>query len=407
MEAEPDLRRTGRAPAAHLDLLCAITAYPPSTGGAQLHLHALLTHMERTSAEVVTWWDRNRSDWLLGTTLRAPAHASDDRVDGIAVHRLGLSAADRIRAVPAVAGYYLATDWAASRLSRPLARALDDRVGSADVVHCVRVGREPLALAAERAARRAGRPFVLTPLHHPRWGGRRHRTYLDLYRRADRVIALTEAERATLISTGVPGTRIRVTGHGPVVAPDADGDAFRRRHGVTGPMVLFLGQHFAYKGFRIVLESAPLVWRHVPSARFVFAGPPVGRSERAFVGADPRILRLGTLDLREKTDALAACDVLCVPSTQESFGGVFTEAWSLGRPVIGGDIPPVREVIDDDVDGFVVPPSPEFVAARIRCLLEDPARGHAMGAAGRRKVAARWSWPVLAAATERIYEEVA
>jgi glycosyltransferase involved in cell wall biosynthesis len=125
------------------------------------------------------------------------------------------------------------------------------------------------------------------------------------------------------------------------------------------------------------------------------------------VGADPRILRLGTLDLREKTDALAACDVLCVPSTQESFGGVFTEAWSLGRPVIGGDIPPVREVIDDDVDGFVVPPSPEFVAARIRCLLEDPARGHAMGAAGRRKVAARWSWPVLAAATERIYEEVA
>jgi glycosyltransferase involved in cell wall biosynthesis len=172
-------------------------------------------------------------------------------------------------------------------------------------------------------------------------------------------------------------------------------------------MVLFLGQHFSYKGFRVVLDAAPLVWRHVPEVAFVFAGPPVGRSERAFAGADRRILRLGTVGLREKTDALAACDVLCVPSTQESFGGVFTEAWSLGRPVIGSDIAPVREVIDDEVDGFVIPPSAPFVAARIRWILEHPAEAAAMGDAGRRKVAERWAWPVLAAATERIYEEVA
>jgi glycosyltransferase involved in cell wall biosynthesis len=56
---------------------------------------------------------------------------------------------------------------------------------------------------------------------------------------------------------------------------------------------------------------------------------------------DPRILELGSVDLQTKTDALEACTLLCLPSTQESFGGVYTEAWSFKKPVIGCDIPAV------------------------------------------------------------------
>ena len=54
---------------------------------------------------------------------------------------------------------------------------------------------------------------------------------------------------------------------------------------------------------------------------------------------DPRLIELGTVDLQQKTNALAACTLLCLPSTQESFGGVFTEAWSFEKPVIGANIP--------------------------------------------------------------------
>jgi glycosyltransferase involved in cell wall biosynthesis len=387
-------------------LLCTITAYPPSVGGAQHHLHALLMHMRRTTPEVVTWWDRNRSDWLMGTTVRAPSHAVDERVDGIRVHRLGLAPGERLRALPPAAGYYLATGWASDRLARQIAPHLYGHVDRADVVHCVRVGREPLALASEAAARRAGRPFVFTPLHHPRWVQRRHRVYVDLYRRADRLIALTPSEREELVRLGASPDRVDVTGHGPLVADSSDADGFRSRHRIDGPMVLFLGQHFRYKGFQTLLEATPLVWRRFPDATFVFAGPPVGRSERAFRGSDPRVRRLGRVGLQEKTDALAACDVLCVPSTQESFGGVFTEAWSMGRPVVGGDLPAVRQVVDDGIDGFLVAPDPGEVAERLIWLLEHPARAAEMGEAGERKVKARWSWPALADATERIYAAV-
>jgi glycosyltransferase involved in cell wall biosynthesis len=387
-------------------LLCTITAYPPSTGGAQLHLHGLLTHMRRTTPEVVTWWDRNRSDWLMGTTVRAPAHATDDVIDGIPVHRLGLSAGERLRSVVPAAAYYLATPWASRRLARPLAERLAEPAARADVVHCVRVGREPLALASEGAARRAGRPFVFTPLHHPRWVRSRHRVYIDLYRRADAVIALTAAERHELVRLGAMPERVYVTGMGPFLADRADADAFRARHRIDGRVVLFLGQHFRYKGYRELLAAAPGVWRRHPDTTFVFAGPAVGRSERAFRDQDPRVRRLGRVDLQTKTDALAAADVLCVPSMQESFGGVFTEAWSLGRPVVGGDIPAVREVVDDGVDGFLVAQEPGAIAERLGWLLDHPRAAAAMGEAGERKVKERWSWPALAEATERIYAAV-
>jgi glycosyltransferase involved in cell wall biosynthesis len=387
-------------------VLCTITAYPPSTGGAQIHLHALLTHLTSTQVEVVSWWDRNRSDWLLGTTLRPPA-AMDYRIDAVPVHRLGLSSAERVRAVPAVAAYYGATRWAAGRLARTLRRQIDPLARRADVVHGVRVGREPLSLAAADAARDAGRPFVFTPLHHPRWRGRRQRVYVDIYRRADHLIALTETEKRTLVAFGVSPDRVSVTGVGPVLAPAPDPAGFRDRHGLDGPVVLFLGQHFAYKGFRALLAAAPRVWRRAPDTRFVFAGPPVGRSERAFRGVDRRIVRLGSVDLQTKTDALAASDALCVPSTQESFGGVYTEAWALGLPVVAGRAPAVAEVVDDGVDGFVVDQAPEAIAARVLALLDDPAAARRMGAAGRAKVAARYSWPAIAAETERIYGALA
>ncbi|MGB9594200.1 MAG: glycosyltransferase, partial [Anaerolineae bacterium] len=106
----------------------------------------------------------------------------------------------------------------------------------------------------------------------------------------------------------------------------------------------------------------------------------------------------------EKTSALAACDVFCMPSSQESFGGVFVEAWTMGKPVIGGDIPAVREVIADGVDGFLVPPDPATIADRILALLADPAMARRMGEAGRQKALACFTWDKLAAKTLAVYE---
>jgi glycosyltransferase involved in cell wall biosynthesis len=357
--------------------------------------------------EVVTHWDTTRSDWLLGTTLRAPTDVRAYSVDGIQVHRLALSRAKKIGLVPAVALYYPLMELALGPISAVIEEQLEQFVKGANLIHNVRVGREGISLASLRVAVAHDIPFVFTPVHHPRWAGWRYRVFSEIYRAADMLIALTAAEKRMLEALGVQERRIRVTGVGPILASRASPADFRDTHWIEGPLVLFVGQHYPYKGFRQVLRAAPLVWKRHAEAKFVFIGPRVGRSEEVFRdSSDPRILRLGEVDLQTKTNALAACTVLCMPSTQESFGGVYTEAWSFGKPVMGCNIPAVSEVITDGRDGVLVAQEPRAIADAICQLLASPPSATAMGEAGRKKVQERYSWERLAALTEQAYFEV-
>lgn len=389
-----------------MHLLFTLTAYPPSVGGAQLLMHRLACELrQRHAVQVVTQWDERRTDWLLGTTVRAPAAPRTYEVDGVPVHRIGLGILERVRLAPWAAAYYAVQGPAVRRVARTLSAHLAPHASGADLVHNCRIGREGLTAASLDVARRRGVPFVLTPVHHPRWGGFLHRHYQRMYRAADAVIALTEAERRILVGLGVAEARVHVTGMGPILGERPDGAAFRARHRLgDDPLVLFLGQKYAYKGVEPLLRAAPAVWARHPRARFAFVGPRTRHSRRLFAGLrDDRVLELPEVSLAEKTDALAACDVFCLPSTQESFGGVYTEAWSFGKAVIGGDIPAVRDVIDHGRDGLVSSPAPGALADAVGSLLDDGARRRAMGEAGRAKVERLYSWPRLAERTEAAY----
>src|SRR5262249_8977579 len=158
-----------------------------------------------------------------------------------------------------------------------------------------------LYVAGHRLARRLGIPFIFAPLHHPRWVGRRYQVYLDLYREADALIALTAHERGLYEALGIARERISSIGIGPVLPQAADGARFRAAHAVPGQLVLFLGQKYPYKGYEHLLAAAHLVWRERPEVTFAFLGPRTPASRRAFSRvSDPRILELDTVDLQTK-----------------------------------------------------------------------------------------------------------
>jgi glycosyltransferase involved in cell wall biosynthesis len=390
-----------------MKILYTITSYPPAIGGTQLHTHQLASHFVHSGhlVQVVTFWDRTRTDWLVGTTLSAHQNSREYSVDGVPVHRLGLSPREKLRLLPFVPSYWLVQGLAIREISNLIASKMAALGADWQVIHNVRQGREGLSYASWKMARRLGVPFVFTPVHHPRWGGWLHRHYQALYRAADAVIALTHAEKEALIGLGVKSERIHVTGIGPVLSPTADGDGFRSRAGLDrAPIVLFVGTHYPYKGIETILSAAPRVWARFPDARFLFIGTPTPYSRRLFARhTDPRLVQLGTADSQIKTDALAACDLLCVPSRQESFGGVYTEAWTMGKPVIAGDIPATREVISDGHDGYLVRPEPSELTSRICALLGDPSLREHLGQAGRAKVQARYTWERLVERTEQVY----
>jgi glycosyltransferase involved in cell wall biosynthesis len=354
-------------------------------------------------------WDENRTDWLLGTTLKAPAEPKSYVFEGIPVELITLTSAERRQLFPYVLGYYAFKPLAIRHIAGAFAAKIKPLAQNCDLIHNARIGREPLSFASLQVARQRDIPFVFVPYHHPRWVGWNYRPYLNLYRQADALIALTQAEKQTLIKLGVKPDRVFITGNGPVLAENADPDRFWQSTNLPPetPVILFLGQKYRYKGIEALVDAAKLVWAKLPEVYFVFIGPRTPFSKKFFAHQkDPRLIELDTVDLQQKTDALAACTLLCLPSTQESFGGVFTEAWSFGKPVIGANIPAISEVIDDQTNGYLIPPQAEAIANRICYILDNPAIARQLGQAGQTKTWQQYSWEKLAQKTEEIYTQV-
>lgn len=393
-------------------ILCTITAYPPSVGGAQLHTHKILSLLNQNhhhQISVITHWTENRTDWLFGTTLNAPNVVKNYHLDGISVKQITLNPSERLALIPCVLGYYALKKIAVDRISDRLLPKLEASApADLDLIHNIRMGREGLSYASWKLARKLDIPFIFTPLHHPRWVGWNYREYINLYQQADAVIALTNVEKQILIELGVKPEKIFITGIGPLIADTAEPERFRQQYSLgCDPIILFLGQQYPYKGFKSVWEAAPQVWKQFPDTRFIFIGPRTKYSKKFFTQIkDERVLELGEVSLAEKTNALAACDILCVPSMQESFGGVYTEAWMMKKPVIGGKISSIQEVIDEGINGFLVGQNPGEIAEKICYLLGNSSLRAKMGHAGYQKVVQYYTWEQITAKILAAYRQV-
>jgi len=81
-----------------------------------------------------------------------------------------------------------------------------------------------------------------------------------------------------------------------------------------------------------------------------------------------------------------------MPSKHETFGLGYLEAWLHGKPVIGCDIPPLREIIGQGEAGLLVPQRPADLASAVIKLLDEPDLAARMGQVGRERVLTRWDW---------------
>ncbi|HMK07847.1 MAG TPA: hypothetical protein VK449_02345, partial [Anaerolineales bacterium] len=130
-----------------MNLVYTLTSYPPAIGGAQLLQHQLARRLAgRHSIRVVSHWDSDRSDWLLGTTLRAPSTTREYRVDGIPIRRLGLSRREKLALLPSVGLYYAFMGAALGPITSSIERGLAPSLVDADLIHNVRIGREGISL---------------------------------------------------------------------------------------------------------------------------------------------------------------------------------------------------------------------------------------------------------------------
>ncbi|MET8139938.1 glycosyltransferase family 4 protein [Sphaerisporangium sp. NPDC005288] len=273
-----------------------------------------------------------------------------------------------------------------------------------DIVHVYDLAMPAHAAIGRALARRFDARLALTPASAPgAWPDRG--LGADLCADAHVVYTLTATETRAVRSLCDAPVRVVGLPQAPDLTGQPDSGRFRREHGLAGRIVLFLGRKLATKGYRTLLAAAPLVWRHVPDTTFVFCGPDAdpGAGESLREAQDGRIRDLGVLTDQAKHDALAACDVLALPSTLDVFPLVFAEAWWCGKPVLSGRFEGAENVVRDGVDGLVVEARPADVAdALIRLLTHDGLR-MALGAAGRSRARGGMGWDRVAEAVAAGY----
>jgi glycosyltransferase involved in cell wall biosynthesis len=253
------------------------------------------------------------------------------------------------------------------------------------VMHYIGTGWDGFGFVARDAARRAKAKFTVWPAVHPEsWGD--DRIDVRLYRQADTVFCQSEFERRHLANRGVPEDCLFVTGLPPLCRADGDAGRFRRRHGLgERPTVFFVGRRDSGKGYPALLAAWARVVAVVPDAVLVLGGPGGEEFREARDRLPPgTVVDLGVPDEGEKADALAGCDVFCLPSAHESFGIVYVEAWSYGKPVICGTAPASRELVPAGVAGLHASQDLDELSAALLRLLQNPAEATALGAAGKR-----------------------
>lgn len=221
-------------------------------------------------------------------------------------------------------------------------RKLEEIVDRCSIVHCFSTNY--LARCITEICFQKGIPFVHSPsIHFGRWGD--SPAQIRAYCCADYVVCNTESFKSKLLQLDYEKIAKAVV-ISPIITRQQAGAMSELP--VQHRFVLFLGRREAHKGLAMLLVAFAGI---EASVKLVIAGPGEQIKTR-----NDSIIDLGEIDEKMKNWLLSACEFLCVPSSDETFGIVFAEAMSYGKPVISLDITPMNEIIKNGVSGFLVSP---------------------------------------------------
>jgi D-inositol-3-phosphate glycosyltransferase len=179
--------------------------------------------------------------------------------------------------------------------------------------------------------------------------------------------------------------------------------------------IVSVGRFVPRKGFDTVVRALPAM----SDTELVIVGGP----DKTQLDFDPEACRLreladqlgvadrvqlyGSVAREDMPAILRSADVVACTPWYEPFGIVPLEAMACGMPVVASAVGGMLDTVVHDVTGRLVnPKSPADVADAVNHLMRDEFLRQSLGAAGRDRARARYSWDRIAADTLRIYDRL-
>ncbi len=267
------------------------------------------------------------------------------------------------------------------------------------------VRRSPLAMTVHD----------LAPTRHPEWlPTRRSRWYWGRWipftaRFATVVVAPSEATRRDLVElAGVDGRRVRVIPWGAPLGSRQVGaaeiESVRRRHGLDGPYLLYVGTVDRRKDLVTLVRALELLPEPLDLA---LAGTLIaGRTRLLEIvrdsGLDRRVRFLGFVPDADLPGLYAGAAVFVYPSHYEGFGLPPLEAMACGAPVVSYNVTSLPEVIGDAGLLLDPPVTPSDLAKALSRVIDDRTLRRELTARGREQVR-HFDWSTTARLTHEAY----
>lgn len=199
-------------------------------------------------------------------------------------------------------------------------------------------------------------------------------TLKNVLKRADVVLAVSNALRHEIIATGVSGisnkTRICWNSVDIEKFSQNEDNSFRNELGLTDkPIVLFVGNLIKRKNVDSLLEAKKIANSNY-NLVIVGDGPLFKKLKKKVEEENIRDV-IFTGSRNDVENIIPSCDVLVLPSLSESFGLVLIEALACGKPVIGSNVGGITEIITDDVGLLVNPNKVSSIASAIDRIIND------------------------------------
>ena len=294
----------------------------------------------------------------------------------------------------------------------------------AEKPHIVHTHSSKAGILGRWAARITGVPVIVHTVHG--WGYHGHQNFFErnLFKFLERmtekitdkliVVSYLNAEKGLRDEIG--SAEKYTTIHSSINLDNftnvsCDTAALRKQLGLPpeGPVVGTVGRLSPQKNPYDFVKVAAAVKQQIPGARFIFVGDGPLRSQTERLIRELDLSRdIFLLGLRKDIPSLLRCmDVFILTSLWEGLPRVIPQAMAAGLPVVANAVDGVCEVIEDGINGFLIPPkNVSFMAKRITQLLTDTALRENMCAQGREKAETEFSLWEMIDRIERLYEEL-